>query len=142
MDITNVEKAAWKDEYSMGNKIIDKQHKGLFETFNSLVEALSVNSVVESKAQEILITLVDYMQTHFSDEEAFWKKDAAIYQNHRKAHYSFVQMVMGATRKDLKKEDFTPDLLIFIRDWLADHIIKMDQEDYKKLRERGLLQNM
>lgn len=139
MAIINVEKALWTDEYTMGDKTIDKQHKGLFETFNNLVEAVFVTGEIEPKAQEILIQLVDYVQTHFADEETLWKKDDEIYQNHRKAHYSFVQMIMTATRKDLKKENFTPDLFVFIRDWLSDHIIKMDREDYKKLSEKGLL---
>lgn len=140
MAIIDLEKAVWTDEYSMGDETIDKQHQGLFETFNSLVDAISVNGElkVKAKAQEILITLVDHMQTHFSDEEVLWKKDDEIYKNHCKAHYSFVRMVMGATRKDIRKEDFTPDLFVFIRDWLSDHIIKMDQKDYRKLRKKGL----
>ena len=139
MAIINVEKALWTDEYATGNKTIDEQHKGLFETFNNLVEALFVTGEIETKAQEILIKLADYVQTHFADEEALWKQDDEIYQKHREAHYSFVQMVMSATRKDMKKENFTPDLLVFIRDWLVDHIIKMDREDYKKLSEKGFV---
>lgn len=139
MAIINVEKALWTDEYCMGNETIDKQHKGLFTTYNSLVEAILVTGDPEPKVNEILIALVDYIQSHFSDEEALWKKDDEIYQKHRTVHYRFVEMVMTATRKDLKKESFAPELLFFIRDWLVDHIINMDLKDYKKLTEKGLV---
>ena len=99
MALFNVEKAVWADKYAMGDATIDRQHKGLFETFNSLVDAVSANGQVKSKAQEILFKLVDYIQIHFSDEEELWKKDEEIYQNHRKVHYTFVQMVMESTKK-------------------------------------------
>ena len=71
MDIINVEKILWTEEYAIGNETIDTQHKGLFKTFNSLIEAIAENDGVKSKAQEILIMLVDYMQTHFKDEEEY-----------------------------------------------------------------------
>lgn len=139
MGMINVEKALWTDEYATGNETIDGQHKQLFEIFNNLVDALFVTGEAELKAQETLIKLVDYMQFHFIDEEALWKLNDEIYQRHRQAHYSFSEMIMSSTRKDMKKENFSLDLLFFIRDWLTAHIIKMDQEDFQKLKDKGLV---
>ena len=136
MTAQRVEKVLWTEQYAVGNETIDQQHQGLFDTYNRLVEATATNAA-GNEVEEVFAALVAYIETHFSDEEVIWKKDDAIFQKQHRAHYSFVKMVMTESRKDSGNERVTADLLVFIRDWLVDHIVKQDSQDYQTLQEKG-----
>jgi len=58
----------WKDDYLTGNPKIDKQHKRIFKAANLFYQAVQTGQeeVLLDKAFDLLI---DYTNTHFSDEE-------------------------------------------------------------------------
>lgn len=138
MPFISVEKAVWSAKYHTGNERIDQQHQGLFETYNRLVAA-TCSEKNGQDANEVLVELADYVENHFRDEEEVWKVDAAILQKQRQAHAAFTLKVLEASKKDLRREEITGDLLAFIKKWLVDHIIKDDREDYQHLRVNGLI---
>lgn len=63
----------WKDEYNTGNDKIDDQHRLIFDAANLLSDA-----VKQVKEEEILNQsfdlLLQYTNTHFTDEEEYYKK--------------------------------------------------------------------
>lgn len=52
---------------------MDKQHRRLVEIANNVVEAMR-SGIGRAAVEENMQALVEYMQTHFSDEEAFMEE--------------------------------------------------------------------
>ena len=84
----------WKDEYSVGIKLFDDQHKNMFGFINDLNDAIAG---VEEHAvlRRILKDLIDYTKTHFRDEEQNLKKyDYPGYSEHKAEHRRLSDEVM------------------------------------------------
>ena len=60
-------KLIWEDKYSVGVKLIDDQHKMMFETINKLLYMLS-NMAQKNEIDEIISMLVEYKKFHFETE--------------------------------------------------------------------------
>src|SRR6476661_2287299 len=84
----------WTDEFSVGIKLIDKQHMILIRTINLLAMAVQRNSS-KDLLTEIMETLVDYTDTHFAYEEELFDRfgypDTA---EHKAAHRSLLGKVV------------------------------------------------
>ena len=57
----------WNESYSVGNEIIDNDHRGLFDTLNSLESAAKWPNPEDIAV--ILETLINYTRNHFQREE-------------------------------------------------------------------------
>ena len=125
----------WSDTYSVGAPGIDAQHKKLFDLINSLHEAMSQGKGKEALGK-ILDGLMDYTRVHFSDEEKMLEKvnypDLAI---QRTQHAAFVKKISDL-QTDYKngKVTMTLPMMEFLKDWLLNHILKVDKkyESYLK----------
>jgi len=119
----------WSDTYSVGAPGIDAQHKKLFDLINSLHEAMSQGKGKEALGK-ILDGLMDYTRVHFSDEEKMLEKvnypDLAI---QKAQHAAFVQKI-SELQKDYKSGKITMTLptMEFLKDWLLNHILKVDKK--------------
>ncbi len=63
----------WKESYSVGNELIDKQHKNLIAIINKLYEAIFANQTKE-ELKSILKELQKFGDEHFKTEEEYFKK--------------------------------------------------------------------
>lgn len=125
----------WTAELVSGNKIIDNQHRALFENTNKLYEAVDKGD--EDAVIDILDFLEDYVISHFKDEENYMKK--ARYQGlpeHQNAHKSFTIEVAKRIR-DYKNTGTDVNTIRstqkFISQWMYNHVLKMDLEMIKKI---------
>lgn len=61
----------WKNNYKIGNKIIDKEHEGFFEIANNLytVQDIKSKEIQQQMIQMHLKNLLDYTTKHFLNEE-------------------------------------------------------------------------
>ena len=132
------EKYNWTVDYEVAVPLIDAQHKKLFMIFKNLVQSCW-QEVKNDVGVQTLELMADYIDYHFKAEEVFWKLDSTIYTIHRRAHYSFVREVCVVTGRVQKQKDITGELLQFLGDWLLDHVIGMDRDHFRLLREKGVV---
>ncbi len=119
----------WDNSLSVGNIKIDSQHKTLVNLINTLNEAFAEGKTKEAIGK-ILNELANYTVTHFGDEERIMESgnypDLA---NHKKIHVKFVETVKS-TIQDFEsgKAMVSKDLMIFLKEWLIEHIMGTDQK--------------
>jgi len=119
----------WNEKLSVGNRKIDQQHQTLVKLINDLNE-----SFAEGKAKSVLSKILDelagYTVTHFKDEEDIMAKgNYPDLEAHKKIHINFVNKVVE-TIDNVKsgKGMVSKDLMVFLKEWLIDHIMGTDQK--------------
>jgi hemerythrin-like metal-binding protein len=129
----------WSDRYSVGVKGIDVQHKGLVDTLNQLHDGM-MKGQAATVTGPLLMRLVDYTAKHFADEEKLMAqtKYPALTQHH--AHHVELtkQVEEFVGRYDRGEITLNVQLLNFLRDWLANHILKEDKEYGPWLNQHGV----
>lgn len=129
----------WQDDFSVNIREIDDQHKILIEMINSLYEALLANKARDLQRQTVT-RMVDYAARHFSLEEKYMKQFSyAGYQRHKEEHDRFTAKGHELQER-MDKVGFvlTIEILNFLRDWLRDHILKVDKEYSSYFAQKGL----
>ncbi len=119
----------WDEKYSVGIKMIDSQHKQLFELISRFYEAICQKEAKRGMS-EALQGLVDYTKTHFMTEEAYMLKyDYPLYKGHKLEHDIFIEKVAGFQTRFQEGRLLIPaELANFFRDWLSKHILVKDQD--------------
>lgn len=121
----------WAEHLSVGNDLIDSDHKNLIVVVNSVEHAISTRDRVA--LSETFELLDNYMLIHFKNEE---KVAAAIGFDFAQNKFTHVQL-MHDMRYMLNKLENThiawPDRLVetysrFLNSWMTDHIIKTDMK--------------
>ncbi len=116
----------WKDEFSVKSPRLDAQHKRLFELINDLYEAMQ-QKVGQEQLQGVLRMLEQYSITHFKDEERTLEEfDCPGLPQQREAHLFFKRKLMEFQHQLQKELLFPRDVLVFLKEWLIDHILFMD----------------
>jgi len=126
-----METMKWSESISVGNNLIDEQHKKLFKLTNNLI--LNSNAYVNSAIiAETLNDLLAYIRTHFKDEEVLMKKyNYPQIIEHKKEHDDFIYKVAMFCKDVIdNKATVTEEMLSFLVNWLYFHISKVDQ-NYK-----------
>jgi len=134
----NLEEVQWKDSYSVGVSEIDIQHMQLFSLANKVIKAMETNAEVKEVGL-ILDELFEYIEMHFSTEEAYTSV-CNNFEEHKRAHVKFISSIQMLVQQYLSGDVNTlPSLLDFLISWLKDHIMGTDQKAFTWLRENNLL---
>ena len=121
----------WKEAYSVGNEVIDQQHKKLLSIGDNLYQL--VKRPKDDKYDEI-VKLVDELRAytiyHFSEEEKLMEEKN--YMNldvHKLEHKKFVDKMNELSAKDidLEQNSVNLEMLTFIANWIEGHILKVDR---------------
>lgn len=130
---------SWDDNFSVGVKELNDQHKKLIDLLNNLHDAMRVG-----KGKEILSTilknLIDYTQVHFSAEEKYLVKYGyPDYAKHKTEHVQLVNKVL-TFQKDFEKGNImlSMEVVNFLKDWLSNHILIADKKYGPFLNQKGL----
>jgi hemerythrin len=121
---------AWREQLSVGNNIIDEDHKYLIEIINRVEVCLTKKDMPALKAE--LKRLHDYSLLHFDREEKI--AIAAGYQQTpglQQSHQSLLEKLGKMQSEFLAAEqawspELTKGFADFLRNWLIDHVIKED----------------
>jgi hemerythrin len=114
-----------------GNKLIDTEHRQLFQAINGLLEACNAGQG-RANVEKTVKFLEEYTAKHFADEEVLQQQSKyPDYPNHRKIHEGFKKHVaeIGA---ELKAKG--PSIMLVakvnsdIGDWLINHIRTQDKK--------------
>jgi len=129
----------WKDEYSVGVKEIDDQHKELFVIINHLIEV--INAIPrEEEVAAILGKIVEYKIAHFATEEKYFHEFGFEgTAEHEEAHQTFNEK-LAETQAAFQGDTmgFAFAAVDFLEDWLIEHLMTMDQKYKQCFSEHGL----
>jgi hemerythrin len=128
----------WSPSYSIGIKIIDDQHKGLFKLVNEMYNHIAGNEEAErTYFKNIIQRTIEHIRINFATEEKILLVTKfPSFLEHKSAHESFILTLIG-NMKDIengKKINF-PAFTHFLRDWILTHIAIMDRQDFDTLRK-------
>ena len=133
---------SWSNQYSMGIKLIDDQHKALLEFVNDLFNH-STGKEEEERAyfKDVIQVAVSYVKTHFATEEKYMLATKFHgYAEHKKGHDEFILTVVQAV-KDFEsgKRLVLVKFAYFLKDWVLSHVAGMDilyAQYFKKIATR------
>ena len=124
----------WQENFSVGIKELDDQHKELLRVGDELVVAMKniAQGIDEyDHVRQLLQEMSEYTSYHFdSEEELMARHDYPGLDRHRKQHRLFVGRLedIDLAELDLDQEEFMMDLLNFVADWVENHILHEDSK--------------
>ena len=118
----------WSPALSVGHGEIDAQHQQLVKIANELNAAMQTGAGTQAMGR-ILSELVDYTVRHFAYEEGEMRKSKySQIDAHKEEHRKLVAEVTAFKDKfDSGKATIGVELMGFLRDWLINHILKVDK---------------
>lgn len=129
----------WDETYSVRVHQCDAQHKKLFDIINQLTDAMRVGKGQEI-VSDIVSQLILYTRTHFQQEEALMERTQyPELSAHRELHRKLVADVERFQRElDGGLRPNTVSVLSFLKDWLTQHIQKVDKAYTQHLNSHGI----
>lgn len=131
----------WKPEYSVGVHRMDNDHRKLFRLLDALHDAIKQGRGDETIFR-IVQELMDYTSYHFRAEEALLNKsNYKDYLRHKQAHLDFEEKLHEFRREIEKGNGIFVVNKVFntVRDWLTQHILKVDKQYEAHLLETGMV---
>ena len=133
----------WKEDFSVNIESVDEQHQELFKIGNSLYDIVSIKDGID-RYDEILNELYkmrDYAIYHFDYEEKLMKENGyPKFNEHKRQHDAFIAKVKSIDDEEIDKRQkkMGMDLIIFIANWIENHILKTDMEYKEFLNNKGI----
>ena len=139
----------WRDQMSVGNDLIDQDHRYLFCLINSI--ELAMRHENDTDALLVFVgQLVKYTRFHFEREESIQKK--ALYPqlgSHHDVHQEILNHIgeleqdvreyhehcRAGTLVDGEREMITQRVMLLLREWVLDHVLKDDKRMEPYLRK-------
>jgi len=116
----------WNDGLSLGVKVIDDDHKKLLSIIDELSIAINSNKTKEV-INDIFDDLEKYVIEHFHREESFLRQhNLSQLDDHIATHNSFVVKILELKAKSLKDNFNAQDVVLYLIDWLFEHILIED----------------
>jgi len=129
----------WSDEFLVGFKEIDDQHKNFVNILNKLFTYLEEGED-RKELEQILRELIDFAKVHFDSEEVIFEKyNYPHTKEHKLAHAEFHAKAKKLQEKlDSKLLTIDYSLLDFLEDWFRNHLKVEDAKYTKYFKENGL----
>ena len=131
----------WQKVWLTNIKTIDDQHKHFVEVVNK-VYALNNKKADKEKLGEILNDLIEYARVHFSTEEEYFEEtDYPEKREHEEKHQELLGKVINFSKRFETKEEvngLVKEFLEFLREWLDNHLVKVDHKYVPWLIENGI----
>ncbi|MGY8873081.1 MAG: bacteriohemerythrin [Pseudomonadales bacterium] len=121
----------WGDNYKTGLLEVDQQHRRLVDLINQLGDFLSQNELDLDEIEHIFSELVSYTKHHFTDEQNMMARvgiDNRHLDRHIQSHHDFINELTSLhLRVSPDDSESAENLLNFLVNWLASHILDTDQ---------------
>lgn len=116
----------WDTTLSTGVSSIDTQHKALFDCLNLLEGAALERNML--RTFHVMEQLSGYVHNHFAEEEFLMRTHGYPgLPDHVKEHRSFTNKLFQL-RKTYLDRDISAELIVLLREWLAQHITQTDMQ--------------
>jgi hemerythrin len=119
----------WQDEYSVGVKELDKQHKNLLNAINKLLEEKN-NNFEALKFSPALSALIHYAYTHFATEERYLlQSNFPNLKQHILEHIEFIMKTLSlASRTEISRSESQKELIQYLIEWFSSHVLVTDRQ--------------
>jgi len=119
----------WDEKYSVGDPMMDTQHKKWIGYINELYDAVKEKRG-EAEQAEILENVVIYTRYHFASEERLLKRiDYPSLDEHHQIHERMTQKAIAMQKEvNAGQADRCLELIELLRTWLVDHILTEDKK--------------
>lgn len=129
----------WKNEFSVGVKEMDDQHKQLIAMINTLI-AEQKNLTDPKTVADLLTEMTDYALVHFRAEEYLMAEYGYEQKGlQEKQHQDFIDKTISFyTASDIGPNILSTALLDYLATWLIGHILKEDMKYKEFFISKGL----
>jgi len=125
-------KVKWDNAWNCGNSIIDKEHRKILDTCNSIIESSLVKSSFNETIRNIEVFLQEIEQ-HFSNEMAILKKiDYPDVNEHAQIHGVLLNKSKDIYEKMLHEDITSVELFIFLLNDVVDGHFRDEDVKYFK----------
>ncbi|MGZ5071289.1 MAG: bacteriohemerythrin [Methylobacter sp.] len=129
-DLQLTEIFPWNENFATGIEKIDEQHRQLVHLANQLASHLSHKADLTT-LNDVFKQLAEYAIYHFETEERVWHEyfpEDDWETEHKKTHESFLESVLSLKAEETTKpfDEVIEDILTFLTQWLAFHILDSD----------------
>lgn len=128
----NMTNLMWTKKLSVGNDIIDSEHKNLISMANGIVDAISARDYDEiAQAFELIES---WLTVHYSNEEEIARAVNFDYSRHKLAQQHQLNELRFLRdellgRNSLWSKDIAEHFAHFLKNWIIDdHIIRLDMQ--------------
>ncbi len=129
----------WEQYFETGISDVDEQHHKLVDIINKFGDLLAQDTIVYTDVEIIFKELANYTVYHFEDEEAGMIKaglDNRHLEQHKLEHKHFLEEVTALySQVSPENLDTSRHLLEYLINWLAFHILGLDQIMAQQMRE-------
>ncbi|MFQ2242576.1 bacteriohemerythrin [Aeromonas dhakensis] len=129
----------WNEAFMVQVPSMDNQHLGLFEAMNRLYQVVIDKSPAQLRKQR-LDELLKLATRHFADEEQVMEQAGyPELRRHKEEHARLLaELDTLMQRNGPDDEEFNMELLVFLKNWLLNHISKVDKQYSGSLRQAGI----
>ncbi|MFQ5965119.1 MAG: bacteriohemerythrin [Candidatus Scalinduaceae bacterium] len=121
----------WESSYSVGDKLLDEQHKKIFYLGNEISNMNGLN------VKKVVMDLFKHTREHFDHEEELMQEvQFPGFEEHRELHNDLIEK-LGATNHRSSNTDHS-NVYIFrklVYDWIIDHIMTQDKIFFNYYRQ-------
>ncbi len=131
-----MEPLSWDHELlSLGDAELDEQHRHFIRLLNDLHESVQGS---RGDITNIVQRLIDYAEEHFALEERRMREVGfPEYRSHKSLHDSCLRELRRYQMRVEREEGVASELLFFLRTWLLNHLMQVDQQLVPYLRAAG-----
>ncbi|MDH5228688.1 MAG: bacteriohemerythrin [Gammaproteobacteria bacterium] len=129
----------FNQELHVGSKVMDQEHAVLIRFINMLHECTQEGHD-DKTVGTVLTGLLEYTRTHFFvEEELMHAYEYPKYKEHKSAHDTFKSKVVKLNDEFQRGDmQITSTVLEFLKQWLTEHILKVDRELARHLNSVGM----
>jgi hemerythrin len=119
----------WQDEYSVGVKELDDQHRALLGAVNVMLREQKDNYDAE-KFSDALFSLIHYAYIHFATEERYLEQvHFPDLNQHVLEHIDFIMKTLSLALKiESEKDEKRIELLRYLKEWYSNHVLGSDRQ--------------
>ena len=118
----------WREEYTVGVKELDDQHRSLLSMINRLL-AEQGETYNAAKFPKALSSLIHYAYIHFATEERYLLQvHFPDLEEHIMEHIEFIMKTVGlALRIENSRDELRKELLQYLKGWYSNHVLGTDR---------------
>ena len=125
--MTSMHGIEWNERFSVDVPAMDAQHKRLID----LINALRVSDDI-GLSFDAIMGMFDYASVHFRAEESLLRESGySELHTQEREHKGFLEKAVSFSKMDLAAPQTATEIVLFLRSWLLNHILKEDMK-YKR----------
>lgn len=131
--------ARWSDAFLVHITEIDAQHQGLFNAMNRFYSTCKQHQSPQL-IQQRLDELVQLAKQHLQAEEQLMQRaHYSQYGEHKKTHATLLaDLEQLLVRFKAREPESDMELIMFLKNWLIDHIFRVDKQYVAELHRAGI----